>query len=226
MVGRLHPQKGHHFLIQAVPEIVRSFGEVAVVFAGGGELERELKEEVASLGLSRQVTFLGHVDRPGLLVGALDVAVMPSLYEGFSLSMLEFMAAGVPCVFSDHASFVEATDGGRTAVLVARQNVDGLARGDLRHSVQSRRSPQDGGRGAPNRARTILGRCPHSGAHVAVRPAARSARRAWTMRMTPRRLALLIAAVTLAACASSSDRPEGDALDGDAPSAALVERVI
>ena len=113
MVGRLHPQKGHHFLIQAVPEIVRSFGEVAVVFAGGGELERVLKEEVASLGLSRQVTFLGHVDRPGLLVGALDVAVMPSLYEGFSLSMLEFMAAGVPCVFSDHASFVEATDGGQ-----------------------------------------------------------------------------------------------------------------
>jgi glycosyltransferase involved in cell wall biosynthesis len=58
---------------------------------------------------------------------AMDVGVMPSLWEGFSLSMLEFMALGKPMVFSDEGSFVEAVRDGVSALIVPRHDAASVA---------------------------------------------------------------------------------------------------
>ena len=116
-VGRLHDQKGHRDLLTAMRSVLDRAGPVNVAIVGSGPLEADLRALGASLGLGDHLIMPGHVRDPERWVAAFDVAVLPSLYEGFSLSMLEFMAAGKPCVFSDHASFVEATDGGRVARL-------------------------------------------------------------------------------------------------------------
>ena len=116
-VGRLSHQKGHRDLIAAMRSVIDRIGPVNVAIVGSGPLEAELRAMAGSLGLADHLIMPGHVRDPQRWVAAFDVAVLPSLYEGFSLSMLEFMAAGKPCVFSDHASFVEATDGGRVARL-------------------------------------------------------------------------------------------------------------
>ena len=116
-VGRLFEQKGHRDLIAAMPSVIDRVGPVNLAIVGSGPLDEELRALAASLGLGDHVIMPGHVSDPQRWVAAFDVAVLPSLYEGFSLSMLEFMATGKPCVFSDHPSFVEATDGGRVARL-------------------------------------------------------------------------------------------------------------
>lgn len=116
-VGRLFEQKGHRDLLVAMRAVIDRFGPVNIAIIGSGPLDSELRAMGASLGLSEHLIMPGHVDDPRPWVAAFDVAALPSLYEGFSLSMLEFMAAGKPCVFSDHASFVEATDSGRVARL-------------------------------------------------------------------------------------------------------------
>lgn len=126
-IGRLHPQKGYRHLLDAAVRIRDQFGPVNVIIAGEGELRPELEQQARDLGIDDFVRFPGFIVDPSHLLAAFDVAVMPSLFEGLSLSMLEMMAAGKPCVFSDHPSFVEATDGGACARLVPIGDVDALA---------------------------------------------------------------------------------------------------
>lgn len=114
-VGRLHEQKDHRTLVAAVGDVVRRRGPVGLAIVGGGPLEAELRAQAAAQGLGDLLVMPGHVDDPERWLAAFDVAAMPSRYEGFSLSMLEYMAAAKPCVFSDHESFLEATAGGRVA---------------------------------------------------------------------------------------------------------------
>jgi glycosyltransferase involved in cell wall biosynthesis len=116
-VGRLSEQKGHRDLLVAMRSVIDRLGPVNLAIVGEGPLHEELREIGAALGLGDQLIMPGHVHDPERWVAAFDVAVLPSRYEGFSLSMLEFMAAGKPCVFSDHPSFVEATGDGRVARL-------------------------------------------------------------------------------------------------------------
>ena len=63
---------------------------------------------------------------------AMDVVVMPSLWEGFSISMQEFMALGKPMVVSDHHSFKEAMVDGEHGLIVPMRDGPALADGVLR----------------------------------------------------------------------------------------------
>lgn len=126
-VGRLDHQKGLDVAIRALPAVLAAAGPVQLVLAGRGPDEASLGELAELLGVAAHVTFLGYRDDPERVLAALDVGLMPSRYEGFSLTMLEMMAAGLPCVFSDHPSFVEATDGGSVARLVPIEDHVALA---------------------------------------------------------------------------------------------------
>jgi glycosyltransferase involved in cell wall biosynthesis len=97
-IGRLEEQKGHRYLIEALA-LLRHRGIVArLLLAGEGRERPALEALVASLGLEGQVMLLGTRDDLGDLFRAMDVFVMPSLWEGLSLVMLSAMAAGLPLV--------------------------------------------------------------------------------------------------------------------------------
>ena len=127
-VGRLHDQKGYRYLLDAVALLVEDIGPVNLVIAGEGERRADLEQQARSLRIDDLVRLPGFVDQPADLLGIFDVAVMPSLFEGLALTMLEMMAAARPCVFSDHPSFAEGTDGGRVARLVPVGDAPGIAR--------------------------------------------------------------------------------------------------
>jgi glycosyltransferase involved in cell wall biosynthesis len=112
---RLTEQKGITYLLRAMPDIVKQFPEVSLVIAGEGPLEAALKQEAHNLGLDRNVLFIGtRLDVPELLK-LFDLYVLPSLWEGMPLVLLEAMAAGCPIV---------ATDVGGTSSVV-RPDVNG-----------------------------------------------------------------------------------------------------
>ncbi len=101
-VGRLEEQKGHVFLLQAVSCLSESEKSKFVFFlAGDGSLEGELKKRARELGVEKQFYFLGHTqDVPELLAHS-DLVVLPSLWEGMPLSILEAFSAGKPVLATD-----------------------------------------------------------------------------------------------------------------------------
>jgi glycosyltransferase involved in cell wall biosynthesis len=73
------------------------------------------------------VRFLGPVDDPLELLCALDIFVMPSLYEGLGVAALEAMACGLPVIASDTGGLREAVEDGRTGLLAPPGDVVALA---------------------------------------------------------------------------------------------------
>ena len=99
-IGRFNLQKNHRRLIEIFAELVRIKPNAVLLLIGEGELEQQTRDRVRELGVEDKVKFLGvRSDIPRLCM-AMDVFVMPSLFEGLPVVGVEAQAAGVPCVFS------------------------------------------------------------------------------------------------------------------------------
>ena len=96
--GRLAPEKGLEYLIEAASLLRHSRPAFRFVLAGDGPLRAQLEELAESLGVTRHVEFLGYRDDISDLLAACDLVVLPSLREGLSIALLEAMAAGKPIV--------------------------------------------------------------------------------------------------------------------------------
>jgi len=98
--ARLEEQKGHTVLLEALTR-VRDHGlEFVVVLAGDGSLRADLERRVREAGLDDRVRFAGLVEPLGPLLAAADACVLPSLWEGLPLSLLEALARRRPVVAS------------------------------------------------------------------------------------------------------------------------------
>ena len=101
-VGRFVEQKNHLFLVEIASEVARLQPKMRLLLVGDGELRPDIEQKVARLGLSDRVIFAGvRADVARLMLGAMDVFLFPSLYEGLGLALIEAQAAGLPCIFSD-----------------------------------------------------------------------------------------------------------------------------
>jgi glycosyltransferase involved in cell wall biosynthesis len=101
--GRLSWQKNQKLLLQIAAEVLRHDPEARLLLVGEGELRPQLQAEAQALGIGGSVVFAGNrTDIPELLLGAMDVFVFPSHYEGLSLAVIEAQAAGLPCLMADH----------------------------------------------------------------------------------------------------------------------------
>jgi glycosyltransferase involved in cell wall biosynthesis len=96
--ARLHPVKGHRFLLEALARLDPC---VHLALAGSGEEESALREQCRGLGIAARVHFLGQLDSMLGFYRALDLFCLPSLAEGMPLSPLEAQACGVPVVVTD-----------------------------------------------------------------------------------------------------------------------------
>jgi len=133
VLGRLDPLKGHRFLLDAMPEVVRALGpKVRLLVVGSGPTRDACEEQVKRLGLEPYVRFLGYrCDIPRILT-ATDVVVIPSVTEAFGLVLVESMACGAAIVASDVGGIPEVVSDGRTGLLVPPRSPDALARAIIR----------------------------------------------------------------------------------------------
>ncbi len=100
--GRLIEQKNYPFLIDAFSRALELEPDLHLLIAGEGEQRGPLEASITERGLSGRVRLLGlRDDVPALLLGACDGFVMPSLYEGLPVALLEAQAAGLPCLISE-----------------------------------------------------------------------------------------------------------------------------
>ena len=100
-VGRLSYQKNHELLIRIFNELHKKDANTILLLIGVGEKENEIRKQVHELKLDECVKFLGNRDDVNELYQAMDVFVMPSLFEGIPVVGVEAQFAGLPCVFSD-----------------------------------------------------------------------------------------------------------------------------
>ena len=117
-VGRLVPQKGQKYLIQAFAGVVEEISDAKLLIAGVGFLDHVLKETAMNLGIQHRVMFLGRRDDVPTLLGAVDVFAFPSLFEGLGVTLLEASNAGTACVASDVGPIPEIVVPDETGLLV------------------------------------------------------------------------------------------------------------
>jgi glycosyltransferase involved in cell wall biosynthesis len=127
VVGNLYPVKGHQYLIDGIPLILEKTPNTSFLFAGRGQLESQLKEQVYRLGLDKRVHFLGLRQDISRILAMLDVFVLPSLSEGLSMAILEAMIAGKPVVATQVGGNPELVLAGETGYLVPPQDSRALA---------------------------------------------------------------------------------------------------
>lgn len=101
-IGRFMEQKNHFFLLDVFCEFHKNTPDSLLMLVGGhGNLEDAVRQGVIEKKIAGSVIFTGiRSDIPALL-SAMDVMVMPSLYEGMPNSIIEAQAAGLPCVISE-----------------------------------------------------------------------------------------------------------------------------
>ena len=101
-VGRHGKEKNLRFVVDVFREIVKLRSDSRLLLVGDGPLRSTIEQYVARCGLSERVRFLGvRSDVPRILVGAVDVLLLPSFFEGLPRVGLETQAAGVPLVLTD-----------------------------------------------------------------------------------------------------------------------------
>lgn len=100
-VGRFFPQKNHGFLIDIFNEVYKRDKDAVLVLVGGGELQDSIREKVQALGLQDAVKFLGVRSDVNYIMQAFDLFILPSLFEGLPVTMVEAQATGVKCIISD-----------------------------------------------------------------------------------------------------------------------------
>jgi glycosyltransferase involved in cell wall biosynthesis len=126
-VARLGAQKNHALLLEAFAQGPATDSRAHLLLVGGGELEPQLRKRASTLGLADKVRFCGvRTDIPEIL-GATDVFVLASEWEGNPLSVMEAMASGTPVIGTAVGGVPELVEDGRSGLLVPRGDVKALA---------------------------------------------------------------------------------------------------
>ncbi len=126
-VCRLIEQKGLTYALRAFAQIAARFPEAHYVIVGDGILREALRAEAEALGIGARVHLAGWRADAAARMVAFDVFVMPSLWEGFGLVMLEAMAAGLPILASRVSALPEIVVEGETGFLCPPRDVTCLA---------------------------------------------------------------------------------------------------
>jgi L-malate glycosyltransferase len=113
-----HDVKDYPTFLRAARQVREAVPDAAFVLAGEGPLMGEIRGEAHALGLAEKTFLVGGCKQVAELLAVSDVCVLSSRSEGFSNSILEYMAAGKPAVVTDVGGAREAIEEGKTGFLV------------------------------------------------------------------------------------------------------------
>ncbi len=133
-VGRLGPEKGLKYLLQAAAQITAEMPNVRLLLAGDGPERRSLERQAAKLAIADRVEFLGDIphERVPDALARMDVFAMPSTWEGFGVSAIEAAATELPVVASNIHGIPDAVEDSVTGILVPPKDVPALSAALLR----------------------------------------------------------------------------------------------
>lgn len=141
-IANLNPGKGHTFLLQAMPRILKRHPRALLALCGAGPTEWKLMRQAVRRGIDESILWLGHRHDIPDLIQAADVFAMPSLNEGLCSTLIDAMFAGVPIVSTSAGGIPEllqrSDDTEPHAIMVEPANSGALA-GAIIEQLESRR---------------------------------------------------------------------------------------
>jgi len=128
-VGRLDAQKGVEYLIRAIPNVIKNYRKVHFFILGNGNLENMLKNLAKELKILGKVTFLDMIplEKMTEFYSSADVFCLPSIHEGFPLSIAEALSIGLVIVASATEGIPEAIIENKNGYLTKPRNVTELS---------------------------------------------------------------------------------------------------
>lgn len=134
-IGRFSPEKNQSFLVDVMKTIHDENKNACLIFIGDGPEKSSVMEKVRSNELKNCIQFLGIRKDVEQLLQAMDVFVMPSLFEGFPVVLVEAQAAGLPCIISDSISS-EVKINENVVGLSLNESKQNWARAILEHGIR------------------------------------------------------------------------------------------
>jgi glycosyltransferase involved in cell wall biosynthesis len=98
VTSRLAGEKGHSYLIEAMPAVLKEVPSAQLLIIGEGKVAKKLAELTHRLGLQKNIFFVSSCIKPEDALSVMDLFIMPSLEEGLGLSLMEAMAVGLPVI--------------------------------------------------------------------------------------------------------------------------------
>jgi len=126
-VANFTMQKGHRILLEAVARLVPEFPGLQVELAGSGPMQDDLQARAGRLGLANRVAFLRTVQDVRSVLARASMFVLPALWEGLGLAVLEAMAMGRPVIVTDVDGLREIVTHERDGLVVQSGDVVALA---------------------------------------------------------------------------------------------------
>ncbi len=127
-IAHLTDHKGHKYLLEAVPQVLKIFPQATFLLVGKGELEKELKKKVRRASLENHIIFTGfRRDIPEIL-SLLDLFVLPSHLEGLGTSLLDALYMGIPIVATSTGGIPEIIKHEEWGLLVPPRNPRALSK--------------------------------------------------------------------------------------------------
>ncbi len=127
VMARLEPQKGHEYLLEAVAKITERRRDFRVLLVGDGDRREELQSMADRLGIRDRFIFAGFQSDVVGYYATMDVKVLPSLYEGLPLCVIEAMAMEKPVIATDVDGTPEVVQHERNGFLVPPRDSAALA---------------------------------------------------------------------------------------------------
>lgn len=167
LVGTLKEQKGHRYLVQAAAPLIAQNNNLHILFPGDGPLRASLQQQVQELGLEKHIHFLGsRKDIPDLLAAS-DYFVLPSLWEGLAMALIEAMASGLPVLATCVSGSQHVVVPGETGLLVPPGDADQLRQAMAEMIANPERAKKMGQAGS-TRAEAIYGAGKQADEHLAL----------------------------------------------------------
>ena len=120
-IGRFNEQKNHKGLLEAFQLVLQTFPECRLKLLGDGELRTEMEERAARLGIAEKVDFLGSQPYVYPYLRDADVFLLPSLFEGMPMTIIEAMGTGLPVVASGVGGVPDMLTPGKSGILTGAQ---------------------------------------------------------------------------------------------------------
>lgn len=131
-VARLQFQKGGIYFLEAIPSILRSYPESQFLMVGDGPDREMLQQMAVKLKIQDRVLFLGNRDDVHDILNALDLFVLPSLWEGLPLCLLEAIRAKVPVIATDVDGNRDVIENEISGLLIPPKNGEAIAQAVLK----------------------------------------------------------------------------------------------
>ncbi|HOK52981.1 MAG TPA: glycosyltransferase [Armatimonadota bacterium] len=118
VIAQLIERKGHRYLFEAVPDILKEFPDTQFILLGKGPMRQQLEHLASEMGIGKSVIFAGFRADIEKILPNLDIVVHPALREGLGVSLIQAACAGRPMVASGVGGIPEIVRDGQTGLLV------------------------------------------------------------------------------------------------------------